>query len=104
MEGVRQMRSIEQQFYWSKEWKRCREAYKQSKSYLCERCLAKGIYSPGKIVHHKVYLTESNYKDPSVSLNFNNLELLCADCHEKEHFSDKTEPRYKINQNGELIF
>lgn len=98
------MRSIEQEFYWSREWKRCREAYKQYRSYLCERCLAKGIYSTGDIVHHKIYLTAANYRDPSISLNFDNLELLCRTCHEKEHFGTKDEPRYQIGKNGELIF
>lgn len=98
------MKSIEHRFYTSREWKRCRADYLASVGNFCERCKAKGIYEPAKIVHHKTYLSQANYKDPSISLNFDNLEALCASCHEKEHFSEKTEPRYQIGKNGELIF
>lgn len=72
-------------FYTGSAWKQCRKAYKASRRGLCERCLAKGLYSPGVIVHHKVHLTAQNIKDPNVSLNFDNLELLCRDCHDDEH-------------------
>ena len=72
-------------FYNSKEWQACREAYIASKQGLCERCLAQGRISPGEIVHHKEWLTPDTIGDPSVTLNFDNLELLCWDCHNKEH-------------------
>lgn len=42
--------------------------------------------SHGYIVHHKCYLDMSNIYNPEVTLNFDNLELLCMDCHNKEHF------------------
>lgn len=98
------MRSIDNDFYRSTEWERCREAYLQKVNHLCERCKAKGIYEPAKIVHHKIYLNKENVTDPSVSLNFDNLEALCASCHNQEHFADETERRYQIGKNGELIF
>ncbi len=69
---------------------------------LCERCLAKGLIVPGYIVHHKIHLTEDNYKDPSVAFNFNNLEYLCKTCHEQEHFKTMMKPRFKIGDNGEV--
>ena len=72
-------------FYNSKEWQACREAYIASKQGLCERCLAEGRISPGEIVHHKEWLTQETIGDPSVTLNFDNLELLCWECHNKEH-------------------
>lgn len=72
-------------FYNSKEWVQCRGAYIASKQGLCERCLAQGRISAGEIVHHKQWLTEESINDPSVTLNFDNLELLCWDCHNKEH-------------------
>ena len=67
-------------FYKSKAWRQCRDAFFVAKHGLCERC-----GGPGKIVHHKVWLTPENINDPSVTLNFKNLELLCQDCHNKEH-------------------
>lgn len=69
-------------FYQTKAWRDCRNGYYKHKHGLCERCSA-----PGKIVHHKVYITLDNLNDPSITLNWDNLELLCADCHNKEHFA-----------------
>lgn len=71
-------------FYNSPEWKRCRASYKKSKMNLCERCGKIGYF-----VHHKVYIDMSNIYDTSVTLNFDNLELLCKDCHNKEHFGEE---------------
>ena len=52
---------------------------------LCERCKKKGKYKPGKVVHHKVWLTEENKADWNIAFNPRNLEYLCNDCHEDEH-------------------
>ena len=98
------MRSIERSFYKSKAWENCRQAYLSSVGHFCERCKAKGIYEPARIVHHKIYLSEANFRDPSVSLNFDNLEALCGMHHNQEHYGTKIEPRYKIGKDGELIF
>ena len=45
--------------------------------------------SLGYIVHHKCYIDANNIYDTSITLNFDNLELLCMDCHNKEHFASK---------------
>lgn len=87
-------------FYHSKEWLRCRESYIASVGGLCERCEAKGIIRPGKIVHHKEYITAQNVTDPVVLLNPNNLEFLCMDCHNTEHF--KNDKRYVIDECGRV--
>jgi len=47
---------------------------------LCERCGAIGIE-----VHHKDRLSIDNVSDTLVSLNQDNLELLCRHCHNQEH-------------------
>lgn len=52
---------------------------------LCERCLKKGIATAAEHVHHIIELNESNYKDPLISLNPENLEALCFECHREEH-------------------
>jgi 5-methylcytosine-specific restriction endonuclease McrA len=94
-------RSIDKAFYSSPAWKRCREAYIKKCGGLCELCFKKGIYKAGYIVHHKIHLTEENYRDPSVALNFDNLLYVCQDCHNKIHFANAR--RYKIMPNGEVI-
>lgn len=74
------------QFYSSGAWKKCRESYRKSVGGLCENCLKKGIYTPGEIVHHNIeHVTPDNVDNPEVTLSFDNLELLCRDCHAKEH-------------------
>ena len=78
-------REFAQAFYNSTAWKRCREAYKHKRSYLCENCLRRGIYKAGEIVHHKIELDPVNINNPEVTLNFDNLELLCRDCHAEVH-------------------
>lgn len=97
-------KSIDRAFYCSREWELCREAYLQKVNHLCERCKAKGIYEPAKIVHHKIYLNKENFTDPSVSLNFDNLEALCQDCHNREHFKDDKSRRFTITEDGRLEF
>lgn len=93
------MKSWARSFYKSKAWRQCRDAFFVYRHGLCERC-----GGPGKIVHHKVYLTPQNINDPAVSLNHENLELLCQDCHNKEHH--ETEPvaeGLRFDENGDLI-
>lgn len=74
------MKSYARNFYLSSKWTKCRKAYFKSQFGICERC-----GKPGLIVHHKVYITEKNISDDNITLNFENLELLCQDCHNKEH-------------------
>ena len=90
-------------FYTSWLWRKCRKAFAESKGNLCERCLRRGIIEPGSKerpleVHHKVQLTASNVKDPRISLNWENLELLCKACHEEER--ERKPKRWKIRPDG----
>lgn len=93
-------------FYNSTAWKTCREAYKHKAVYLCERC-----GGPGVIVHHKNYISPENIDDPQVLLSFDNLELLCRACHDKEHGEPlkhagrkkkQAGGRYKIDADGKV--
>ena len=88
-----------EKFYKSKAWQDCREAFFIFRHGLCERC-----GRPGKIVHHKIYLTPENINDPYITLSFENLELLCSSCHNKEHHStDVTAEGLCFNEHGELV-
>lgn len=92
-----------QAFYWSPEWRNCRKGFISYKGGLCEKCLAKGLIVPGNHVHHKVFLTPENINDASVSLNWNNLELLCEKCHEEIHDSHHSKSRMIIGKDGKVI-
>ena len=87
-------------FYRSKAWKKCRDGYYNTKNGMCERCGGLGTQ-----VHHRIYLTDENLKDPTVALNWENLELLCDKCHAEEHHGGgyQTAEGLKFNEEGDLI-
>ena len=72
-------------FYSSKAWQSCRNEYAKRRGFLCENCLRRGIYRPGVIVHHLIELDPININNPEITLNFDNLELLCRECHAEVH-------------------
>lgn len=94
------MQTWAEAFYKSKQWQRCRNSYLKSVGGLCEECLGKGIYKGAEEVHHKVFLTPENIKDPSVSLNFANLIALCRECHQAKHRRNKA--RYRVDEFGRV--
>ena len=78
--------------------------------YLCCRC-----GNPAEEVHHKIRLTPGNIMDPNITLNEDNLESLCKDCHFAEHKADKMQgirgksnstvcaEEYEFDSNGYLV-
>lgn len=94
-------------FYHSLPWKNTRKAYYDSvPGHLCEKCLKRGRYTPGQIVHHKVHLTPENIDDPEIALSFDNLELVCRKCHALEHpeiYGEAPTMRVVFDENGDVI-
>ena len=93
-------------FYTSWTWRKCRKAFAEARGNLCERCLKKGIIEAGSRerpleVHHRTALTPENINNPSVTLNWDNLELLCKTCHDEER--ERRPKRWKIDENGHVI-
>ena len=73
----------------------------KSVNHLCERCLANGILKPAEIVHHKTELTPENINNPSVTLDHDNLQAVCRDCHAAIHMGPRRR-RYKIFPDGSV--
>lgn len=67
-------------FYKSIPWQVAREIKIREANGKCERCGALG-----EEVHHIKRLTVQNVTDSNISLNQENLELLCKKCHNAEH-------------------
>lgn len=85
--------------YQSKQWKQTQAAYISSQHYICERC-----GNVARIVHHREYITPSNINDYNITLNWDNLEAVCIDCHNIEHMSGNICSEGLIfNSKGELI-
>ncbi len=86
--------------YKSKRWQKLRKE-KLLQNPCCERCAAKGIYTPTQIIHHKEYVTDKNYHDERIFFNIENLESLCQECHNKEHFQGEED--YYFDSDGNLL-
>jgi 5-methylcytosine-specific restriction protein A len=91
-------------FYNSRAWEHCRTAYISSVHGLCERCLERGRYVPGYIVHHKIRLTLSNIDNPAIALNHEHLRYECLECHNIEHGKSKETCREGLyfDEEGQL--
>lgn len=78
--------AVLQQFYTSKDWRDFRMNLIRQRGCVCARCGQTFEDLSRLIGHHSpVELTIDNVHDPAVSLNPNNIEILCLDCHNQEH-------------------
>lgn len=71
-------------FYCRKDYLTLAQACKVRSGGICAKC--------GKVFdidelrpHHKIEITLENLDDPNITLNPDNIEVLCADCHNTEH-------------------
>lgn len=100
------MKKFAEAFYKSEKWQRCRAAYIADRLLidggLCEECHERA----GVIVHHKEMLTEQNVNDPEITLNHDNLELVCKECHDRFEGhgvgnNNELLPRIKFDASGQ---
>ena len=71
----------QEQFYNSKAWRRLSRVFLLSTSYICEIC-----GKPAEIAHHKRHITPQNVTDPEITLNIENLQAVCVECHNTIHY------------------
>lgn len=104
-----------EKFYQTKAWKNVRKTIWLKQSCLCNRC-NRPVYVNGisewipkdkrlkGIVHHKEYLTDNNFKDDSIAFNEDNLEGICIDCHNKEHFkTNSIRDGLMFDEDGNIV-
>lgn len=75
-------------FYCSGPWRKLSYKLKIERGGKCERCpfvAATEKEWSMLIGHHKIELTDDNVDDPTVALNPDNVEIICLNCHNKEH-------------------
>ena len=92
-----------ERFYTSRRWRTCRTAFAKSKGNLCEKCLARGLINAGTKeqpleTHHIIPLDARTVLDPKIALNWDNLQLLCKDCHGAE--KERKSKRWRIAADG----
>lgn len=86
-------------FYNSKKWKDLRLYVCESRHWTCEEC---GEY--GDQVHHIIEITPSNINDPNITLNEDNLQLLCEECHNAKRRQERDiEDGLRFDENGNLV-
>lgn len=85
-------------FYRGDDWKIARAMKIAAVGGRCEKCGAVGTE-----VHHIIHLTPENVIDPEISLNQDNLLLLCNECHNKEHGRFEGASNYSFDDEGNLI-
>lgn len=73
-------------FYKSKAWQRCRASFvgkrRSIDGGLCEHCGKR----QGYIVDHIEEITPENINDINITLNHENLQYLCLECHNTKTF------------------
>lgn len=74
-------------FYNSKPWITLRNRIRSTKRMRCDMC-GRLIHSKS-IVDHIIEIDETNYQDESITLNEDNLQLLCLECHNTKTFKSK---------------
>ena len=95
------MQEFAKRFYKSKAWQKVRDKVWKRDKGLCQWCLWKGIIREGVEVHHIIELTTENLTDTSISLNEDNLILLCRDCHGST--KRNRGERYRVDELGRVI-
>lgn len=84
-------------FYRSTEWQQARLIKITSANGICEKC-----GSIGEEVHHVIHINSTNIEDINVTLNQENLVLLCKKCHNEEHDRFKGS-KQKFDSDGNLM-
>lgn len=85
--------------YKSRQWRKLRRAVIVRDQGLCQRCAKRGIMQRGSIVHHIIEARD----DVTKFWDIDNLELVCATCHNQLH-PDKPKGRTKNKKRNVVKF
>jgi len=85
-------------FYHSRAWRSVRALKVQLSKGTCEMC-----GKAGWEVHHKTPLTDANVGNPIISLNVENLQLLCTKCHNAQRDKRWIRPDLKFDSEGNVL-
>ena len=93
--------------YNGRRWRKSAKAYAESRCYICERCRNKFARRDGKrkrwMVHHRQPLTKENVHDDLLVYGWDNLQLLCIECHNAVHGRADAGRRMAFDADGNLV-
>jgi len=72
-------------FYTSRTWRKFRELVITRSEGMCSKCHKVFPDTSQLEVHHKKYLKNDDYNKPELAYNLDNVEVICHECHNKEH-------------------
>lgn len=78
-------RDFAKALYTSKAWMELRFNLIIERGPKCQRCHTLVIDTSKLVGHHIIELTPDNINDVNITLNPANVEIICFDCHSKEH-------------------
>ena len=95
-------REVRKWFYNSKAWRATRQQALFRDGYTCQICGARATE-----VHHLIELDNENIHDQNISLNLDNLQSLCHDCHARITWQQKygrkdCDKKYYFDDDGML--
>lgn len=90
--------AVLESFYASPAWRNFRAGIIAERKLICEHCGKLIAKQRDAHVHHKIHLTEDNYKDASIALNPENVMLVHKDCHDQIH------ERFGYAPKGKKVF
>ena len=76
---------MRRKFYETQQWVKLARYIRIKYYYTCQSCGRRGVY-----VHHIIHITDENVSDPNITLNEDNLTLLCLDCHNEIHMGNSS--------------
>ena len=100
-------KAFSKHIYESSRWKKCAGAFAKSKLYICERC-GKLVRPNEKnklryVIHHRQPLTPDNVNDDLLVYGWDNLQLLCYECHMIVHGMHRQSRAMEWDAEGNLI-
>lgn len=89
MEKSQEFITFQRKFYKSRDWYKVRNYIRYTRDKgVCQMC-HQLIISKKWIVDHRIEINSKNMNDKDITLNPDNLQLLCITCHNKKTFTKK---------------
>lgn len=88
--------SVLKSFYSSESWQQFRTAIIAERGPVCQKCKKVIANSFDCILHHTKELSPENVIDYNISLNPENILIVCHDCHDKVHIRFGYQPEHKV--------
>jgi len=83
-------------FYAHESWQQFRAAIIAERGPVCQKCKMVIANSSDCILHHIKELTPENVRDYNISLNPENILIVCHGCHDKEHNRFGYKPEHNV--------